>query len=355
LYYNSINKKHLENEKIQSYIRILIILLAAANIVYLQYFSNDISVQNVVQTLFIYPFLVLAISLIHLFFIQKYPALYQRQRIIVMSVVDVSSTVFVMYLAGGLATYYPALFLWFVAGYGMRYGLEIGYIVYVNVIIGWSLLLYFNDFWYQNLDMGLGWLIAYIIIPLYFFKLVKELQNNISQLHKEVDDSNFKALHDPLTKLPNRIYFNKTLEVYMKNYDNKHHKFALIFIDLDEFKMINDTFGHEVGDHVLIEVSKRICSLDGFITRLGGDEFVALVEYNFKDELNTKLINLMNTIRKKCSNPNIHISISIGIALYPDDATTMYELKKKADTAMYKAKEKGKNRYVYFSDTLLSA
>ena len=272
-----------------------------------------------------------------------------------MSILDVVATVFVMYLAGELSAYYPVLLLWFVAGYGMRYGVKIGYIVYANVLLSWSLLLYYSDFWQQNLEMGFGWLIAFLVIPLYFFKLVAELRSNIFQLHKEVDDSNYKALHDPLTKLPNRTYFNETLKIYMNNYETNNKHFALLFIDIDEFKMINDSFGHEVGDQVLIEVSKRIGSLDAFITRLGGDEFVALLTYNSKDELDKQLVKLMNNIGKKCLNLKIHLSISIGIALYPEDASTMYELKKRADIAMYKAKEMGKNKYIYFSETLLRA
>lgn len=355
MYYNSVNKTYLENEKIQSYIRLTIIMLVIVNILYLQYFSDNPLFEESAQRIFFYPIFILFISLTHLYFLYRNPAFYQKQRIVFMSIVDVTSTVFVMYLAGELSAYYPVLLLWFVAGYGMRYGVEIGYIIYVNVILEWGLLLYYSDFWQQNLEVGFGWLIAYMVIPLYFFKLVKKLHKNIFKLHKEVDDSNYKALHDPLTNLPNRIYFDKTLETYMKNYEKKQHKFALIFIDLDEFKTINDSFGHEVGDNVLVEVSRRICSLDGFITRLGGDEFIALVEYNSKVELDAKLVSLMQTVGAKCLNPNIHISISIGVALYPDDASTMYELKKKADLAMYKAKEKGKNRYVYFSDTLLSA
>ena len=353
MYKSSINKKYLENEKIQSYVRIAIISLVIANILYLQYFSDDIFLENIAQTIFFYPVLVFFFSLLYLYFLNHYPALYQKQRIIIMSVLDVTASVIVMYLSGELSVYYPVLLLWFVAGYGMRYGVEIGYIIYMATIVAWTLLLYFSDFWSHNLDVGLGWLIAYLVIPLYFFKLVKELRKSIFQLHKEVDDSNYKALHDPLTHLPNRIYFDDTLRNYIQNSQQKDHKFALIFIDLDGFKTINDSFGHEVGDLVLVEVSKRISSLDGFTSRLGGDEFVALINFKMENELEKQLEKLMKNLNKECSNPQIKLSASVGIALYPDDATTMYDLKKKSDLAMYKAKEKGKNRYMYFSEIVI--
>lgn len=349
LYRNAIDKNYLESEKIQFYLRVTIISLVIINLVYLRYFSQDMFLQENVKALFPYPVLALLISFIDFYLIYKHPYLFQKQRIILMSLFDVFATVGVMYVSGELSVYYPVLLLWFVIGYGMRYGVGIGYITYANVLLGWSVLLYFSDFWHQNLDMGFGWLIAYAVIPLYFFKLVKELHRNIFQLYKEVDDSKYKALHDPLTKLPNRIYFNDMLERYIQEYKKKGDKFALIFIDLDAFKAINDSFGHEIGDEVLIEVSKRIATLNSFISRLGGDEFVALVKFKSKDELDRKLKKLMKTLNKECLDDTIQLSASIGVALYPDDAQTMYDLKKRSDLAMYKAKAEGKNRYVYFS------
>jgi len=270
LFAKSIDKNYLESERIQFYLRITIISLVILNLIYLQYFSTNSFLKEHAKEIALYPYLAFVISLMHFYFISHYPYLYQKQRIMIMGLFDVCATVAVMYLAGELAVYYSALLLWFVIGYGMRYGVKIGYFIYLNVLIFWSLLLYFSDFWHQHLDMGFGWLIAYFIIPLYFFKLVNALQTNIYKLHQEVDNSNYKALHDPLTSLPNRVYFNKKLGFYMNEFHKKKQKFALIFIDLDYFKMINDSFGHEVGDNVLVEVSKRISLLDGFITRLGG-------------------------------------------------------------------------------------
>jgi len=350
LHYSSVNKKYLENEKVQSYMRIVIIVLVIINLLYLHYFSEDPLLEERVQKILPYPFIAFFIASSHLYFLYRYPQFYQKQRIILIGVFDVSATIFIMYLAGELSVYYSVLLLWVEIGYGMRYGVTIGYVVYASVLLAWSLLLYSSEFWHHNLDMGLGWLIAYAVIPLYFFKLVKALQQNIVALHKEVDSSNFKALHDPLTNLPNRIYLNETLEFYITE---KEAKFALVFIDLDGFKEINDSLGHEIGDAVLIEVARRIATLESFSSRLGGDEFVSLVKFKKKDELEEKLKKLMDSMNKECFITQTSLSASVGVALYPEDAITAYDLKKRADLAMYKAKEEGKNRFVYFSKALL--
>jgi len=321
------------------------------NILYLQNFSNNPLFHEIAIKVLPYTFIALIISLIHLFVLYKFPSFHQNSRIILMSILDVSVTIWVMYLADELAVYYAALLLWFIIGYGMRFGTYVGYITYINVLIGWSLILVFNRFWNENIETGIGWLIAYTVIPLYFFKLVKELKINIHQLHKEVDISHYQALHDPLTQLPNRIYFNESLEKFVKEYEQKKKKFALLFIDLDGFKDINDSYGHEAGDSILIEASQRIASINGFTSRLGGDEFVSIKQYSSKEELEEILHTLMDNLRKECPNHHdIQLSASVGVALYPDDAKTLYDLKKKSDIAMYKAKEFGRNRYMFYSD-----
>ena len=147
----------------------------------------------------------------------------------------------------------------------MRYGNFIAYFVYIIVLIGWMVLSYTTAIWRQNIPMAAGWFIAYAIIPLYAFRLVHDLRQNVKKLHSNLDATTFQAEHDQLTQMPNRKLFEKELIYFINNYK----KFALLFIDLDGFKAINDTYGHDIGDKVLKEVSKRLQLYPHFSARLG--------------------------------------------------------------------------------------
>lgn len=175
------------------------------------------------------------------------------------------------------------------------------------------------------------------------------------QLQQQKNDLDFIAYHDPLTDLPNRILFLDRLTQAIHQAQRNHEKVALLFIDLDRFKEINDSFGHASGDLVLIECGKRlkkaIREIDT-VARLGGDEFTILI-----DELKTNniIINVVKTIIKTLSNPifvneNIfHLTASIGISIYPNDGTDANQLLQNADAAMYQAKEDGKNTYHFYT------
>ena len=130
-----------------------------------------------------------------------------------------------------------------------------------------------------------------------------------------------------------------------------------IFIDLDDFKPVNDTYGHEAGDRILIKAASRIrMSLrrSDIVARVGGDEFVALIQGVSGRE---GLINTAEKILAAFNEPfdvdgnSCHIGVSIGISLYPDNGLTSDELKNKADQAMYKVKEKGKSGYAFYSSS----
>jgi diguanylate cyclase (GGDEF)-like protein/PAS domain S-box-containing protein len=163
------------------------------------------------------------------------------------------------------------------------------------------------------------------------------------------------AHKDTLTKLPNRVLFYELAE-HALNVAKRHQSgFALMFIDLDGFKQINDQFGHQVGDIVLVETANRIVSClrsADNVARLGGDEFIILVD----DTTNKEALSVLATkIISSVSQPiavhdcDCHIGASIGISIYPDDAVELDTLVNKADNAMYQVKSSGKNN-VLFSD-----
>lgn len=169
----------------------------------------------------------------------------------------------------------------------------------------------------------------------------------------------WQANYDPLTNLPNRRLFHDRLGQAVKMAHRTELPLALFFIDLDYFKEINDSLGHANGDAVLMEVARRLSSCvreADTIARLGGDEFTVILP-ELGDTSQTKRI--AETIVEKLAQPffflndekGYHISASIGIALYPHDATDLAGLLKCADNAMYAAKAAGRNRFLYFSES----
>jgi len=165
----------------------------------------------------------------------------------------------------------------------------------------------------------------------------------------------FQATHDTLTNLPNRLLFEDRLEISLIKAKRDNSKIALFFIDLDNFKYVNDSYGHDIGDLVLKEVAKRLkqsIRKEDTLSRLGGDEFTILFEKlkSIEDALIlVKKIQGSLFIPMYIVKQKLDISCSIGISFYPDDANNSSDLVKNADSAMYKAKLKqGSNNYSLF-------
>ncbi len=184
---------------------------------------------------------------------------------------------------------------------------------------------------------------------------------DVSKLKATEEHAQFLAEHDTLTKLPNRnyvsIYFQKQIDKVLK--DNKSG--GLIFIDLDNFKNVNDSLGHDAGDQLLVEVADRLRSLaksQYSIARLGGDEFLLLINPIESDQ---HFESIMQQIINVVSMPitlegrEVQVTPSIGVAMYPNNGTQILELMRHADLAMYHAKETGKNDFAYFSKELSDA
>lgn len=169
----------------------------------------------------------------------------------------------------------------------------------------------------------------------------------------------FISYYDDITGIPNRKMFTEKFEGLIKNNLDKGTKLALVFFDLDNFKNINDTYGHEVGDNILLKISERVHEiLDERHTfaRFGGDEFViAFSEVINESEVKIFLDQLQEQMRKPflINNKSIYCSITIGVSIYPVDADSLDLLLKTADMAMHTAKQEGKNRYKFFDVDIL--
>lgn len=182
--------------------------------------------------------------------------------------------------------------------------------------------------------------------------------SDISAIRQSQEKLDFLAYHDPLTSLPNRVLFMDRLTQALEKSAREKTKLAIIFIDLDRFKNINDTLGHALGDKLLVDAASRFLMnirKSDTVARLGGDEFVVLLENIESDEhivyFAEKLLNTF--IDPFVINENhLHLSLSMGICISPDDGRDVETLLKNADAAMYRAKEQGRNGFQFFTSEL---
>ncbi len=187
-------------------------------------------------------------------------------------------------------------------------------------------------------------------------KLNKIINSEKKALEKAYLKIDRLANHDILTGLPNRRLFIELLKQELRQADRQKTKTAVLFIDLDDFKPVNDSVGHDAGDKVLQMVAQRFMSTlreSDAIARIGGDEFAAII-CNIKSKTDIKKIaeKLINKFKNpfKIENSKFQIGLSVGISIYPDDDKTIDGLVKKADTAMYQIKSENKNSFVFFKE-----
>ncbi|GEA11005.1 hypothetical protein KUL49_13800 [Alteromonas sp. KUL49] len=169
---------------------------------------------------------------------------------------------------------------------------------------------------------------------------------------------NYQAHYDELTGLANRSFLSVRINSLIQRNLRSNHRFALLFIDLDNFKNINDLLGHEIGDRLLKETAIRLDNIVGradLLARLGGDEFVVLIsEHKPLEEYYKIAQQIIDTLARQfiLSNNELFVSCSIGLVVYPDDGRTMSTLLRKADSAMYKAKAQGKGQFTVYNETI---
>ena len=182
--------------------------------------------------------------------------------------------------------------------------------------------------------------------------------SDISSLKESERKLYHLAHHDPLTGLPNRLLMTARLEHALKQSSRNPTHLALMFIDLDRFKNVNDSYGHALGDQLLVNVARRLSShlrSGDTIARIGGDEFVVLLEQlEQADQAAVLAQNCIDALAKPfaITGHEIFITPSIGIALFPEDGDDAETLLKHADIAMYRAKEDGRHRYSFFTKKL---
>ena len=183
--------------------------------------------------------------------------------------------------------------------------------------------------------------------------------SDISERKASEEKIKHLAHHDPLTGLPNRNLLQDRIKVALAHAQRKQHTVALMMLDLDKFKQVNDSFGHQVGDALLQEVASRLHALfraSDTVCRLGGDEFVIVLnDISDVADVRRAAKNILDTITPNLLVENCvtGISPSIGIALYPQDGIDIDSLLKHADMAMYTAKRQGGNSFYFFNQDVL--
>ncbi len=193
--------------------------------------------------------------------------------------------------------------------------------------------------------------------------LDRRLQERTAQLGESLQRANreltYLALHDTLTKLPNRLLLRDRLENAIRRAVRHGRTFAVLFVDLDGFKAINDVYGHAIGDRLLLQVARRLgeavgSEADDTLARLGGDEFVVLTAIRGPDDAAALAERIIQAVAQPVvlERLELHVTTSIGIAIFGADGTSERELLANADAAMYSAKDQGRNAYCFFEPAM---
>jgi diguanylate cyclase (GGDEF)-like protein len=268
-----------------------------------------------------------------------------RTRRILYMFADRGVLTWVLWTTGPWSAAFAPLYIWIDIGHSARYGRQYVIPCMLLSVAGFTVVIATNPYWLTIKPIAIGLWVALFALPLYsllFFKKLAHVNQKLEAL----------ATHDPLTGLPNRRWLYSHLNELTASSDRHARQFAVLFVDIDNFKSINDSFGHEFGDSTLINVARTLrqsVRQEDSVTRLGGDEFVLLLKDTKGADLMQISENLCDAIARR-EDGGVSISVSIGIASFPEcgrDAETMV---RNADHAMYEAKRRGKNRCCHFSD-----
>jgi diguanylate cyclase (GGDEF)-like protein len=290
------------------------------------------------------------IACIWSYIVSKFPEQFLWRRYLV-AVFDISIVSYALFISGAYGTTFFPLYLWVIVGNGMRFGAKLLIFSMFVAIIAITQVLIFSSYWQQNLTTGIGILIGVIVLPLFYLVLIRRLHVLARKLEIELQKTTYAANHDDLTDLANRNYFFQRLDdkiLESKRYD---YKFTVMFIDIDGFKQINDTHGHQAGDKTLKVVAQRLQTEtreSDVIARLSGDEF-GLILHNMNEmehlkKFSEKLIVILST-PFIYNHLKLSITVSIGTSKFPETAIDSDGLINEADNTMYKSKNNGKNCY----------
>jgi diguanylate cyclase (GGDEF)-like protein len=190
----------------------------------------------------------------------------------------------------------------------------------------------------------------------FFSKLIDGVSDEVSS----VASLYHQATHDALTGLANRNLLDQVFSKHLSNIDTHNKKIALLFLDIDHFKLVNDTLGHDVGDQLLISVSEKLNSIlreDDLAVRLGGDEFIVMLVGVSAEDIKVVIDRIYKSLSlaEFIKDHELYVTASMGVSVYPEDGHDISTLLKNADIALYHAKETGRNHCQFYSTELSKA
>ena len=271
------------------------------------------------------------------------PNLYRRGLNIVM---DMAAVCLAMYLLGEAGAVFFPLLLWISIANGLRFGVK--YLLFAQVvgILSFISVAIFSEYWQLNMEFVTGLLISLLTLPSLYAIQIRRMYQLNARLQSELASARHAAQHDGLTGLPNRVQFTERLELEVKRSKRTGESFALMYIDLDGFKQVNDTLGHQYGDELLAAFSARLEEIvreSDLAARVGGDEFaIILPTIETLEGLEQFAQRLKVAIREpyEVQGRDTCLNASIGMALFPDDAHSLDDLIRVVDLRMYEDKSK---------------
>ncbi len=300
----------------------------------------------------------LLISMFHYLFILRKPHTLIISRKVMLILLDLSVLTFFISIFEQNGLFLLPLYIVIVMQNGLSFGIAYFYASIALASVSWVLLLLYSPYWREENEIIATFAMTTFLIPLFYLKFIGKVHEKNDELSEILSTTKHDANHDILTGLPNRKRYKEEINKIIKSKEF----FALLFIDLNKFKAINDTYGHDVGDSVLQEVSKRLLSIMGkkdFLVRLGGDEFVIITRRKkiFLDKFIEKLEQTAIGDHA-IHDVTVFIELSMGISLYPDDikGSTLQNggveatLVRFADEAMYIAKKKPNTYHMLYSN-----
>ena len=330
-------------ERLQSLIGCVLLLFVLSS------FVDDVYSMMILTTAFLVGSLVLMSSFVYMFAL-KHPHTLLMVRKSVLIIADMVILTKVILTFGQNGVFFLPFYVLIVMWNGLKLGLFYFYISILGAGISWIILLFSSEYWQIHNDVLASFAITTLIIPLFYMRFITKVHEENYKLSHTLTQVTKDAFHDALTGLKNRKFYN---EIFSTRFKEKK-PFALMFIDLNKFKSINDTYGHDAGDEVLIEVAKRLKSVmseEEELFRLGGDEFVIISTR--KKAFVPKFVEKLESVvigPHQIGKISVNIELSLGIAFYPDDTKDAMKLTRYADEAMYKAKKDINVYHKYYNE-----
>jgi len=342
----------LGHEQAQGLARIAISLLVLLVLLVSKLFFVSVTMVEWNYILLVSAFLLL--SLAYYFVISSYKNQFLWRRYFAITS-DLGMASYGLYVLGitGLALY--PMFLWVVIGNGLRFGTKYLRIATMVGLSGYLTACWASEILYTHTFIVLSLLVGIILIPKFFLVMLHRLAEINQALQEKNRENEHAATHDTLTGLSNRNMFHQRLDQAIAKADRQKSNVAIIFIDLDAFKSINDNFGHDSGDELLINIARcltRSLRSSDLVARLGGDEFMVLLEdCGGPIEINAVVeqISICAGRYYEFDQYQTYVTWSCGVAIFPQDGTDTTTLIKHADTAMYQAKSTGPNQFMFYS------